>query len=302
MTDMLDPKVVAIPFYLTTMALEFWSSKRNPRPGDRGFDGKDSATSITMGLGSLAIGALYGVAQIAIFTWVSGFALLDLGAVADNAGASGWLASWVLLVLLVDFCYYWFHRLHHEVRFFWAAHVTHHSSQYFNLTTAVRQSWTPVTGTVFYLPIFLLGFEAWQFAFVYGWNLIYQFWIHTERINKLPRWYEFVFNTPSHHRVHHGSDNVYLDKNYGGILIVFDRIFGTFQEEAARPAYGLTRNISSYNPIYVAWHEFVAIGRDVRRAPTWGQRWLATFGRPGALRDDPDGPGTNPGGLGTAPA
>ncbi len=284
------------------MALEFWSSKRNPRPGDRGFDGKDSATSITMGLGSLAIGALYGVAQIAIFTWVSGFALLDLGAVADNSGASGWLASWVLLVLLVDFCYYWFHRLHHEVRFFWAAHVTHHSSQYFNLTTAVRQSWTPVTGTVFYLPIFLLGFEAWQFAFVYGWNLIYQFWIHTERINSLPRWYEFVFNTPSHHRVHHGSDNVYLDKNYGGILIVFDRIFGTFQEEAARPAYGLTRNISSYNPIYVAWHEFVAIGRDVRRAPSWGQRWLATFGRPGALRDDPDGPGTDPGGLGTAPA
>jgi sterol desaturase/sphingolipid hydroxylase (fatty acid hydroxylase superfamily) len=277
---MLDPKVVAIPLYLGLMAIEFAATKLRPRAGDRGYDGRDSATSIIMGLGSLAIGALYGVVQLAVFSWVGQFAVADLGAVADDSGTSGWLASWALLFLLVDFCYYWFHRLHHEVRFFWAAHVTHHSSQYYNLSTAVRQSWTPVTATVFYLPIFLLGFQPWQFAFAYGWNLIYQFWIHTERIGKMPRWFEFVFNTPSHHRVHHGSDNVYLDKNYGGILILFDRLFGSFQAEAARPVYGLTKNINSYNPVYVAWHEFAAIGRDLRRASGWRERWVLTFGRP----------------------
>ncbi len=235
-----------------------------------------------MGLGSLVIGAVYGIVQLGIFAWVQHhFAIIDLGAVASDSSSPGWLASWVLLFLGVDFLYYWFHRLHHEVRFFWAAHVTHHSSQYFNLTTAVRQSWTPVTGTVFYLPLFFLGFEPWQYAFVYGWNLIYQFWIHTERIDKMPRWFEAVMNTPSHHRVHHGSDNQYLDENYGGMLIIFDRMFGTFQAEGARPVYGLTNNISPSNPVYVAWHEFVAIGRDLRAAASWQQRWRVAFGRPG---------------------
>ncbi len=281
---MLDPKVVAIPFYLITMAIEFADTKRDPKPDStKGFGGKDSATSITMGLGSLVIGAVYGVVQLAIFAFIAhNFAIVDLGAVASDASHPGFWASWVFLFFAVDFLYYWFHRLHHEVRFFWAAHVTHHSSQYFNLTTAVRQSWTPVTGTVFYIPLFFLGFEPWQYAFMYGWNLIYQFWIHTERIDKLPSWFEAVMNTPSHHRVHHGANNEYLDKNYGGILIVFDRVFGTFEAEGVRPTYGLTKNISSYNPVYVAWHEFVAIGRDLRTATSWQQRWRVAFGRPGA--------------------
>ncbi len=277
---MLDPKIVAIPLYIALMAIEHAATRRRPRSADRGYAGRDSATSISRGLGSVVIGALYGVVQLAVFGWAGQFAVADLGAIASDASAPGWLASWVLLFLLVDFCYYWFHRLHHEVRFFWAAHVTHHSSQYYNLSTAVRQSWTPVTATAFYIPIFLLGFEPWQFAFVYGWNLIYQFWIHTERIDRLPRPFEYVLNTPSHHRVHHGSDNVYLDKNYGGILILFDRAFGTFQAEADRPVYGLTRNIDSYNPVYVAWHEFAAIARDVRRAASWRDRMRLTFGRP----------------------
>jgi sterol desaturase/sphingolipid hydroxylase (fatty acid hydroxylase superfamily) len=278
---MLDPKVLAIPFYLVLMALEVFAVRRRPRTGDRGYGGKDSITSLTMGVGSLVIGAAYALVQLGVYGAVSRAAPLDLGAVADGAVGPAWLASWVLLFLLVDLLYYWFHRVHHEVRFFWAAHVTHHSSQYFNLTTALRQSWTPITGLVFYLPIFLLGYDVWQFAFVYGWNLIYQYWIHTERIDKLPAWFELVFNTPSHHRVHHGTDNVYLDKNYGGILILFDRWFGSFQPETSRPVYGLTRNIDSANPVYVAWHEFGAIARDVRAAPTWGGRWWAMFGRPG---------------------
>ena len=270
---MLDPKAIAVPFYLTMLAIEFLAARRDPRPGDRGYETKDTAISLTMGVGSLLIGALYGVAQLTVFAWVGQFAIVDLG-------SSGSFGAWVLLVLLVDFFYYWFHRMHHEVRFFWAAHVTHHSSQHYNLSTALRQSWTPMTGTLFYLPIFLLGFQPWQFAFVYGWNLIYQFWIHTERIDRMPRWFEFVLNTPSHHRVHHGSDNIYLDKNYGGILILFDRAFGTFQQESARPVYGLTKNINSSNPVYVAWHEFAAIGRDIGRASTWRERLVLIFGRP----------------------
>ncbi|MFN8126750.1 MAG: sterol desaturase family protein [Candidatus Nanopelagicales bacterium] len=276
-----DMTVVAIPLYIVTMAIEILLVWRRPREGERGYAAKDSATSIIMGLGSLVIAAVLATIQLGFLLFFSRFAVADLGA---GTSSSSWLvqaATWIALFVLVDFCYYWFHRVHHETRLFWAAHVTHHSSRHYNLSTALRQSWTPLTSWIFYVPVMLVGFSPAQFAFAYSLNLIYQYWIHTERIRHLPRPVEYVFNTPSHHRVHHGSNPEYLDTNYGGILIIWDRMFGSFVPEDRAVDYGLTKNIETYNPVRVAWHEFAAIARDVRRADSWRERVAYVFGRPG---------------------
>lgn len=286
----LAPQVVAIPLYLGLMALELVEVRRERRDAERqgtaphltGYTGKDTATSLTMGIGSLVWGAIFAGVSLAFDFFFYDRRLLDLGSFASgSAGIGAAIAAWALLVVLDDFCYYWFHRVHHESRFFWAAHVTHHSSQKYNLSTALRQSWIPLTSLPFYIPVFLLGFTPVQWAFVHGINLVYQFWIHTEAVDRMWRWFEAVFNTPSHHRVHHGSNPQYLDKNYAGIFIVWDRLFGTFEPEVERVRYGLTKNIDSYNPIYVAYHEVIAIGRDVARARSWRDRWRFAFGSPG---------------------
>jgi sterol desaturase/sphingolipid hydroxylase (fatty acid hydroxylase superfamily) len=286
----LAPQVVAIPLYLGLMALELVEVRRERRDAGRqgaapqlaGYTTKDTATSLTMGIGSLVWGAVFAGVSLAFDFFFYDRRLFDLGSFANgSAGIGAAIAAWALLVVLDDFCYYWFHRVHHESRFFWAAHVTHHSSQKYNLSTALRQSWIPLTSLPFYIPVFLLGFTPVQWAFVHGINLVYQFWIHTEAVDRMWRWFEAVFNTPSHHRVHHGSNPQYLDKNYAGIFIVWDRLFGTFEPEVERVRYGLTKNIDTYNPIYVAYHEVVAIGRDVARARTWRERWHVSFGSPG---------------------
>jgi sterol desaturase/sphingolipid hydroxylase (fatty acid hydroxylase superfamily) len=167
------------------------------------------------------------------------------------------------------------------VRVFWASHVVHHSSQYFNLSTALRQTWTPMTYLPFWLPIALLGFKPWMIFTMQAVSLMYQFWIHTERIQTLPRWFEFVFNTPSHHRVHHGSNEIYLDRNYGGIFIIWDRMFGSFQGEGEPVKYGLTKNLRTFSPPKVAFHEWVAVWRDIRAARNWRERFGYAFGGPG---------------------
>jgi sterol desaturase/sphingolipid hydroxylase (fatty acid hydroxylase superfamily) len=161
----------------------------------------------------------------------------------------------VLLFFADDFSYYWFHRTAHNVNWFWASHVVHHSSQHYNLAAALRQTWTGnATGSfLFWAWMPLVGFHPLWILFMQQVSLIYQFWIHTETVHHCPRWVEFIFNTPSHHRVHHGSDLKYLDKNHAGILIIWDRMFGTFQPEEERPVYGLTRNINSFNPFVIAF-------------------------------------------------
>ena len=188
--------------------------------------------------------------------------------------------AWVALFFLDDFAYYWFHRVSHEVRVFWASHVVHHSSQFFNLSTALRQTWVPMTYFPFWMPIALLGFPPWMILTMQAVSLIYQFWIHTERIDRLPRWFEFIFNTPSHHRVHHGANDLYLDKNYAGVLIIWDRMFGSFQGEEERVRYGLTKNIRWFSPPKVAFHEYAAVWRDVRGARNWRDRLGYMFGGP----------------------
>jgi sterol desaturase/sphingolipid hydroxylase (fatty acid hydroxylase superfamily) len=187
-------------------------------------------------------------------------------------------------LLADDFFYYWFHRLHHEVRFLWAAHVNHHSSRHFNLSTALRQSWTTFTSPLFYLPLPLLGFDPLLVITVHSVNLLWQFWIHTELIGRLGP-LEAVLNTPSHHRVHHGRNVQYLDRNHGGMLIVWDRLFGTFEQERERVDYGLTKNLESFSPWEIAFHEWRAMLRDARRAGSLGDALRTLLLPPGWSRD-----------------
>jgi sterol desaturase/sphingolipid hydroxylase (fatty acid hydroxylase superfamily) len=185
------------------------------------------------------------------------------------------------MVLAVDFAYYWQHRFVHRARIGWAAHQAHHSSEYMNFATALRQKWNPWWELLFWLPLPFLGVAPWAIYFAYGINLIYQFFVHTETVDKLWRPIELVFNTPSHHRVHHGSDPEYLDRNYGGILIIWDRMFGSFTPETHRPTYGLTHNVDTYNLLKLEFGDYADLWRDVKKAPDWRTRINYMFRPPG---------------------
>jgi sterol desaturase/sphingolipid hydroxylase (fatty acid hydroxylase superfamily) len=179
---------------------------------------------------------------------------------------------WLVLFLLDDLTYYSFHRANHEVRLMWAGHVSHHNSQFYNYGTALRQGvGERVIKYLFWCPLALLGFDPVMIITMMSLSLIYQFWLHTETIDRLPRWFEWIFNTPSHHRVHHGSNIRYLDRNHGGVLIVWDRLFGTFSRECeTEPVrYGLTKNIDTYQPLRVAFGEYGEMLRDMARAERW---------------------------------
>lgn len=190
---------------------------------------------------------------------------------------------WLLCFFADDFSFYWHHRFSHQIRFLWASHMVHHSSEKFTFSTAVRGSWTNNLSGVFlfwaWMP--LLGIEPAMLLFVKTASIAYQFWLHTETINKMPQWFEAVFNTPSHHRVHHGSDVEYLDKNHGGILIIWDKIFGTYKEEMHTPTYGLTKNIPSLNIIKIEFYEWKNLINDLRRATTLKECLHYLFGKPG---------------------
>lgn len=276
-TTLPDPVFYAIPLFGVLILAElFWMKRR----GGIAYEGRDAAASLAMGFGSLVPGLLKGVVLYAAFEWVHGFALFDIG--------FQWWA-FVAVFFAEDFCYYWFHRLSHEHRIWWAAHVNHHSSQHYNLSTALRQTWTGQVALTWscWLPLSLLGFPTELIFFQLGVSLVYQFWIHTEAVRRLPAWFEAVFNTPSHHRVHHATNARYLDANYGGILIVWDRLFGTFvAETAGEPCrYGIVKNLGSFNPLVIASHEWVALFRDLARARTWRGRLKTIFGPPGWRED-----------------
>jgi sterol desaturase/sphingolipid hydroxylase (fatty acid hydroxylase superfamily) len=268
------PPVVlySVPAFILLMLLERVSYLIHPDDDEVGYDLKDTATSISMGLGSLGFDVLWGLLTAAVYTfvaWISPF----------HITTTLWLIPVFLLVQ--DFFYYWSHRSHHTIRLLWASHVVHHSSQRFNLSTALRQPWTGFTGLIFYIPMIAAGVSPLVLAFCQGVNLVYQFWIHTERIDRMPRWFEFLFNTPSHHRVHHASQGGYLDRNYGGVLIIWDRMFGSFAPELERPVYGLTTNIQTYNPVRVAFHEYGSIWRDVTATPGARNKLSRIFRGPG---------------------
>src|SRR5215470_9867891 len=190
----------------------------------------------------------------------------------------------VALLVGQDFCYYWFHRCSHRTRWFWATHAVHHSSNDVNLAAAYRFGWTGrLTGaSIFCVPLVWLGFEPAPVFIASAVNLLYQFWLHTEWIPKLG-WLEYVLNTPSHHRVHHAANPEYLDHNYGGVFIIFDRIFGTFvaERDDLPCRYGLVQPLRSNNPIVIAFHEWIALARDLRHARSWRERWWYLVGPPG---------------------
>jgi sterol desaturase/sphingolipid hydroxylase (fatty acid hydroxylase superfamily) len=252
-----DLILLAIPLFFLSLVIEGFVVKRLKDQGRDviGHTLKDTAASLSMGLGNLFIGLAWKGLALAFY-----LALYHLTPLRMGFGV--W--AWVLLFFAEDLCYYGFHRVHHECRFFWASHVVHHSSQHYNLSTALRQTWTPMTGLPFWAPLALLGFHPAMIVTMQSISLLYQYWIHTESIRRLGP-LEWVLNTPSHHRVHHAANPQYLDKNYGGILIIWDRLFGTFQAEEERPVYGLTKNIGTFNPVRIAFHEFAAIVKDLRR-------------------------------------
>jgi sterol desaturase/sphingolipid hydroxylase (fatty acid hydroxylase superfamily) len=279
---MVEVLYYAIPFFVLLLIVEALSFRHVTEDHDLvGFEARDTRTSLTMGLGNVTINVLWKIVVLAIYT-----ALYELTPLRIPTHA---VWAWVALFFADDLAYYWFHRVSHESRLFWGSHVVHHSSQHYNLSTALRQTWVPMTYLPFWLPLALVGFPPWMILLAQSWSLIYQFWIHTERIRRLPRWLEFFLNTPSHHRVHHGANEVYLDKNYGGILIIWDRLFGTFTGEGERVRYGLTTNLRTFNPVNVAFHEYRELWHDVRHAHNWRTRLALTLRGPGWRPDDEPG-------------
>jgi sterol desaturase/sphingolipid hydroxylase (fatty acid hydroxylase superfamily) len=189
--------------------------------------------------------------------------------------------TWILVVLFADFMYYWWHRMEHRVRFMWASHSVHHSSTDYDLSTALRLPWLEDTFLIWMMliPIVLLGFNPLQVLIASEIVGNYQIWIHNQKIGKLG-FLDKILNTPSVHRVHHGANPQYIDKNYGGILIVWDRLFGTYEPEGERVIYGLTRNIETYNPIKINWIEFSRLWSDVRQSKGAGEVFNSIFGAP----------------------
>jgi sterol desaturase/sphingolipid hydroxylase (fatty acid hydroxylase superfamily) len=278
MTDLI---IYAIPAFVLLLVVEVLSYKVAQEEDEDlvGYEIRDTRTSLSMGGGNVLIH--FGYAALAALAYT---ALYEISPWRIEPS----VLAWVALFFCDDFAYYWFHRISHEVRVFWGSHVVHHSSEHYNLSTALRQTWVPFTYFPFWAPLALIGFPPWMIVTQQAISLIYQFWIHTEKIRVLPRPIELIFNTPSHHRVHHGANAQYLDRNYGGILIVWDRMFGTFEPEGERVKYGLTTNIGTFNPVKVAFHEYEAIGRDVAQARNWRERLGYLFKGPGWAPDGLD--------------
>ena len=273
-----DPVTYAIPAFLIFLVLEMLSLRHlDDSDGGTaryaGYDKGDTRASLLMGVGSLVVN---GAARIfALLGYAALYVLTPL-----RWDTHRWY-TWAFAIIAVDLLYYAQHRAAHRVRLLWAAHQAHHNSVRFNLSTALRQKWNPWWELLMWTPLPLLGIPPWMIFTTFSINLIFQFWVHTERIDRLPRAIEFVFNTPSHHRVHHASDQDYLDRNYAGILIIWDRLFGTYAEETHRPTYGLTKNVASTNPFTLEYHEYGAIFRDVRASSSWRERLGYAFAPPG---------------------
>ena len=257
-------------FLLLILAETIWDRMVGSRPSLK----ESIANFVVSAVSVLLERTAFGFAFVLGLYLVSPFALVELP-------MTWW--TWVLALIVVDFSYYWMHRWEHEIRVLWAHHVVHHSSPEFNLTTSLRLSW--VEGAIewiFFVPMILLGFDIVQVIGALTINLLYQTWIHTQRIGSLG-WLDRVFNTPSVHRVHHGSDPKYLDKNYGGILMIWDRMFGTYQPEEEPVTFGITKPINTSNPVAINFLEYVYIAKDLFACRSLRSAATVLFGRPGAL-------------------
>lgn len=239
----------AIPLFLVIMAIEAWiCAKENKKT----YRLNDTISSLSCGLISLFMNlgyawALFFIYQFAYFKW----ALFDW----SNASLTVRFILLIFLIFAIDLAYYFGHRFTHTVNIGWAGHVTHHSSEEYNYSTALRQSGLETFVTfMFYLPLAILGIPFEWYISLSSLNTVYQFWVHTKHINHLPRWFSFLFNTPSHHRVHHARNQRYLDKNFGGMFIIWDRIFKTFEPESEQAIFGITKPLNSWNPLKAQFH------------------------------------------------
>jgi alkylglycerol monooxygenase len=267
---MLRPTVLAIPLFALMIAIEaLWARRRGSDEYD---DKRDTWGNIFLGLMSVVWGILFGLLTGSAFVFCYEIAPYKFP-------ADAWW-TWVALFFVDDLVYYIFHRVSHESRLFWNFHVVHHSSKHYNLSVAVRQSWfSGILHWIFYAPIMLLGFAPWMFALMHGFNLIYQFWIHTKFIRMLGP-LEYVLNTPSHHRVHHGVNDPYIDKNYAGVLIIWDRLFGSFVPETEEPRYGIIKPIQGYNSLWINTHAWFEMFEAIKRRPHLSGKLKCIFASP----------------------
>lgn len=281
----MDLITLAVPFFLLLIVVELGVDRLR---GSGYFKLQDALGSLSAGALNSTTGIFSKLLAIAIYAFVlEHFALVRMPAAWFDASASG-IAAWLGVLLFWDFMYYWKHRLGHEVSLFWAAHSVHHQSEEYNLTTALRQTSSDfLVGWVVYLPMFLLGVPVHVFATVSAIDLIYQFWVHTRHIDKLG-WADRVFVTPSNHRVHHAQNARYIDKNYGGILIIWDRLFGTYAEERDDDpvVFGVRKPLASFNPVVANLQVYRYLWFDARRTRRWRDKLGIWFRRTGWRPDD----------------
>ncbi len=270
----LNPIVLSIPIFFILIGIEvvverFYHRKLYRLP--------DAIANLSCGITSQLSGLFMRVLAVGVYEAIySNMAVTHL--------QKNWM-YWIILFLLVDFAYYWAHRMSHEINLFWGGHVVHHQSEDYNLSVALRQSSFQVIWTfAFNLPLALLGFDTLDFVFISAINTLYQFWIHTELIHKMG-WFEYVFNTPSHHRVHHGRNPKYIDKNHAGTLIIWDKMFSTFQAEEESPTYGITRPINSWNAVWANFSHYSNMAHEIKRITSWQDKVRYLFKKPGWLPD-----------------
>lgn len=270
----LNPIVLSIPIFFLLMGIELVIERISHR---KLYRLNDSVANLSCGITSQLSGLFMRILGIGVYEILyNNFHFFTL--------EKNWL-YWLGLFLLADMAYYWAHRMSHEINLFWGGHVVHHQSEEYNLSVALRQSSFQTVWTfAFSLPLALVGFETLDFALMSALITLYQFWIHTELINKMG-WFEYLFNTPSHHRVHHGRNPKYIDKNHAGTLIIWDKMFGTFQAEEERPTYGITKPINSWNPIWANFSHYVDMSKDLRRITKWSDKIKYLFKKPGWLPD-----------------
>jgi sterol desaturase/sphingolipid hydroxylase (fatty acid hydroxylase superfamily) len=268
----LNPIVLSIPIFFLLIGIELIAERISHR---KLYSLPDAIANLSCGITSQLSGLFLKIFAIGVYEVLH-----------HNFNLFTWERTWfywLMLFLLADMAYYWAHRMSHEINLFWGGHVVHHQSEEYNLSVALRQSSLQVIWTfAFSLPLAFMGFRTLDFALMSSLITLYQFWIHTETINKMG-WFEYILNTPSHHRVHHGRDPKYIDKNHAGTLIIWDRMFGTFQQEEERPTYGITKPINSWNAVFANFSHYVEMGKDLQKIPSWADKVRYLFAKPGWL-------------------
>jgi sterol desaturase/sphingolipid hydroxylase (fatty acid hydroxylase superfamily) len=266
----LNPVVLSIPIYFLLIGIELliqqFSRKKMYRLND-------AVTNISCGITQQLTGLFFKIFSIGVYQYI--FENFAVFIIPSNP------LTLILLFIFVDFAYYWAHRMSHEVNIMWGAHIVHHQSEDYNLSVALRQSSFQVFWTfAFYLPLAVLGFKTLDFALMAALTTVYQFWIHTPVIKRMG-WLEYILNTPSHHRVHHGRDPKYIDKNHAGVFITWDKMFGTFQKEEEPPTYGVTRPLKSWNPVWANFDHYTRMVSEMKSISGWGDKLRFILNKPG---------------------